>query len=431
MEKASGAARTYFTNLVSRDDAKFPAHSKLEVIKQAQVGLAVAPVSDVLSVVDEIDFGGGLDLVAGGPPCQGFSLAGRRIKDDPRNKLVWEFLSFVEKTNPRIVIIENVVGMGRKFDPSDEGSPFANVQEALATTKGAGYVVNGLSINAMHYGAPQFRPRLMVIGVRKDVADALEKPDRRELWASHFLDSKKPIPWFAPHPTRETAVTLEDAMAGLPGGKKGVSDSEYGRLMNDAGVWHLTTRAGKPLNNEMRRHRPPTVYRFQFAQLLAKMGLSGRALGPLAPETLDKELAKLDLYFKAHQDVELRAGERVFRTAAEVEEQIRALRNKKHSQRVLKWASPSHTVVTIPDDYIHPDQPRTFSVRELARLQGFPDDFEFMGKATTGGTDRRSSVPQYSQVGNAVSPLVGFAMGQLVERILGQADAVTESSQVA
>ena len=76
--------------------------------------------------------------------------------------------------------------------------------------------------------------------------------------------------------------------------------------------------------------------------------------------------------------------------------------------------------MTLPDDYVHPSEPRIFTVREMARFQGFPDDFEFKGKETTGSLRRRFEVPQYSQVGNAVSPFLAYAVGQMIAQVLGE-----------
>lgn len=76
-------------------------------------------------------------------------------------------------------------------------------------------------------------------------------------------------------------------------------------------------------------------------------------------------------------------------------------------------------MVTLPDDYVHPSEPRIFTVREMARFQGFPDAFEFLGKETTGAHRRRIEVPQYSQVGNAVSPWLSFAVGKRIAELLG------------
>ena len=75
--------------------------------------------------------------------------------------------------------------------------------------------------------------------------------------------------------------------------------------------------------------------------------------------------------------------------------------------------------MTLPDDYVHPIEPRVFSVREMARFQGFSDEFEFLGKETTGADRRKTEVPQYSQVGNAVSPHLSWAVGKMIASLLG------------
>ncbi len=76
--------------------------------------------------------------------------------------------------------------------------------------------------------------------------------------------------------------------------------------------------------------------------------------------------------------------------------------------------------MTLPDDFVHPTEPRTLTVREMARLQSFPDAFEFRGKATTGGQNRRHEVPQYTQVGNAVPPLMAERLGRQVAALLSE-----------
>jgi DNA (cytosine-5)-methyltransferase 1 len=93
-------------------------------------------------------------------------------------------------------------------------------------------------------------------------------------------------------------------------------------------------------------------------------------------------------------------------------------KTKKHSQRILALDSIPPTVITSPDDYLHPLESRALTVRELARFQGFSDHFIFYAKETTGGLKRRTEVPQYSQVGNAVSPFVSRAIGLLVSRLI-------------
>jgi DNA (cytosine-5)-methyltransferase 1 len=78
--------------------------------------------------------------------------------------------------------------------------------------------------------------------------------------------------------------------------------------------------------------------------------------------------------------------------------------------------------VSLPDDFVHPVEPRVPTVRELARFQSFPDSFEFRAKETTGAHRRRFEVPQYTQVGNAVPPLLARALGVHLHAILGEID---------
>ena len=93
-----------------------------------------------------------------------------------------------------------------------------------------------------------------------------------------------------------------------------------------------------------------------------------------------------------------------------LENEIDILLTKKNIRQRWSATQPSATIVSIADDYISPWEPRTFSVREMARCQSFDDSFEFLGKRTTGGLLRRVEVPQYTQVGNAVPPLLAKAV---------------------
>ena len=97
---------------------------------------------------------------------------------------------------------------------------------------------------------------------------------------------------------------------------------------------------------------------------------------------------------------------------------VMRLATLKHTQRVVDADEPAPTVVTLPDDYVHPFESRIMTVRELARLQSFPDWFEFRSKETTGSHRRKVEVPQYTQVGNAVPPLMAQAIGELLFRVL-------------
>ena len=109
---------------------------------------------------------------------------------------------------------------------------------------------------------------------------------------------------------------------------------------------------------------------------------------------------------------------RIFKDAKATIEQVEVLLTKKNIRQRLDSNQTSATVVTIADDYISPWEPRTFSVREMARCQSFDDSFEFLGKRTTGGLKRRGGVPQYTQVGNAVPPLLARAVALEIIKIL-------------
>ena len=106
----------------------------------------------------------------------------------------------------------------------------------------------------------------------------------------------------------------------------------------------------------------------------------------------------------------------------QISELISELRTKKHSQKALKEKEPSPSILGSPDDISHYYESistqRTLTVRELARIQSFPDWFEFRSKITTGGQSRKFEVPQYTQVGNAVPPLLGKALGEVCYEIL-------------
>jgi len=100
------------------------------------------------------------------------------------------------------------------------------------------------------------------------------------------------------------------------------------------------------------------------------------------------------------------------------------LQTKKQTQRALKPDQPAPASLSIPDDacHYHDGTLRTLTVREIARIQSFPDWFEFRSKVTTGGQMRKFQVPQYTQVGNAVPPLLGKALGNVCKQILELAD---------
>lgn len=425
VEKSDMAARTFSHNLIrdASDPVAWGAYVSQPVEAQVRAGLLVKELSSLLdqhALLREIR-DQELDLVVGGPPCQGFSLAGRRNPDDVRNKLPWEYLEFVGKTEPKAVVIENVVGMNQKFS-SEEESSFVQLQVALAET-GPGYVVQGMLVNAMHYGAPQHRPRLMIIGLRQDIAEATGVTTTGSLWRSDFTDRlESPLPALVPRPTvRSDQVRTVAVAIGDLSGSGSPLNASYVREMQSA-EWGLKKGPrSEPLNHIPRRHADRTKSRFRLYQYLALAGLEPR----LVSKASALPIQDAQVFIKSQiVDAPIPAvapdGELLARSVDELTEFILSLLTKKHSQKVLAWDKPARTVVTLPDDYVHPSEPRIFTVRELARFQGFPDAFEFLGKETTGAHRRRVEVPQYSQVGNAVSPWLSLAVGTNIVRVLSQ-----------
>jgi len=453
VEKSPMAAETYFRNLISSDVPAWDRHPTGDVETQGLGGLVVGTLESVLNDHSTMArlAGAQIDLVAGGPPCQGFSLAGRRQSDDPRNRLAWQFLEFVAATNPRFVIIENVVGMHRKFRSASAQTPFDSLRIALSEQGDRGYAVQGVLLNAKHFGAPQSRPRMMLIGVRKDVAESLAVTTTQDVIASAFTDATSPAESLGPSQkpaqilprarrastnVRTVAEAIFDLDPALPRSTREAVSTDYVKELSDTELWRLERRVPAvqwhPANTAFRTHRESTQQLFRLLSVLKDHKLTDAARRARSDEFAPDSVAPVwDLLTKLDFPIASRDGALAAGSADELMLHIRRLLTRKHSQTVLDWDQPSRTVVTIPDDYIHPLLPRTFSVRELARLQGFPDAFEFYGKVTTGGHSRRFDVPQYTQVGNAVSPFVGLALGELIANYSALLDEVSPTSRPA
>lgn len=427
VEKSEMAAETFYHNFVKRIDQQdeWKNYRESSIEHQFENKVVTKEVGELLANdklmqrLKELE----IDIVVGGPPCQGFSLAGRRNPDDIRNKLPWQYLEFVEKINPKAVVIENVVGISRNFK-NGEPAPFDQLQEALREI-GEGYVVQPVHVNAMHFGVPEHRPRLMILALRKDVADKMHIKSTNSLWYSNYSDLISDIPALAPVPTIEAehARTVVDAISDLSEVKPknpSHTSKNFVKEMGDAKLWGLKPLASGAVPNQTpRKHQDKAVSRFRLYQYLRVEGLASKTLNiPTQYEPFEAREILRELY----KDVTLQAyspdGVLLANNLEGLIDLTFELKTKKHSQRSLHWNKPSPTVVTLPDDYIHPSEPRIFTVRELARFQSFPDAFEFRAKETTGGTNRRNEVPQYSQVGNAVAPLLALAVGKRFYEIL-------------
>lgn len=411
-------------------------------LEQARRGTIVGSVLDVLEDTATIEYlrRSSPDVIVGGPPCQGFSMAGRRDPTDERNSLPWAFLRFVDKLRPKAVLIENVVGINRAFRTASGRLPaFEQLRLALANT-GDGYAVQPIEVNARHFGVPQNRPRMMLVGLRKDVFKARgfeggvsEQPWRSgEAWErlmkGHPPEASLPltprvgsrIEGDEPHAER----CARDALWDLDETDYAVApdSSEYLRRENRYAAKMRQVDSDpvvKPLNHSLRNHTDLAVQRFDLYHFLEDEGVDRAvvSLAKIAASDGQRRAAVAEaLGDLAHA---LPSG-RCFVTDGDTSmvDVVMRLGTRKHTQRVVRSDEPAPTVVTLPDDYIHPWRPRIMTVRELARIQSFPDWFEFRSKETTGSHRRKVEVPQYSQVGNAVPPLMALAVAERLHEIL-------------
>lgn len=463
VEMSAMAAETYFRNFHAASEGAWSEHFQLDLLAQTRRGLAVHPVGDLHSLMDEVQHLVGedsLDLLAGGPPCQGFSTAGRRNPDDARNRLVWDFLGFVKALNPKVVLIENVTGIGMNFGAGESASTLVQVREALARTGRDGYLTQVLDLNAKDFGIPQHRPRIMIVGLRRDLASRfaptvgsseLDLVLASSIWSSSAVQLDPPLLAPASEIRPGRAATVMEAIGDL--GENGYRwpleryppEFAFGRAMRAGDRrYGLTRVAGaEPPNNERRSHGPAVRTRFKLHLALAPFGMRRNifSLG-LQPKPVREIVVDLRELLHEHavpQPLRLPDGSPLLDddgldlgiNHAALCTAILAATTRKHSQRPLRGDAFAPTVMSLPDDFVHYAEPRTLTVREMARLQSFPDAFTFYGNPTTGADRRRRETPQYTQVGNAVPPLLAAAVGRHLASILERLETAGRQSRMS
>jgi len=326
---------------------------------------------------------GKVDLLAGGPPCQGFSLAGRRKSNDPRNELFKHYLGLVRLLKPRFVLLENVKGISVAFRKPAKGKEGKHkLAEAFSDRikrrfRGIGYEVFTNLVRGTDVGVPQFRPRYIMLAIRRDLLEGRPEFDPFKDFSKRrrvFLENK------GLHPYRP--VTVRQAISDLRTARKVLMecvDSPGFKQVEYAGpatvyqrLLHGTLNGTAPNSMRLANHRDET--RNRFARILAS----------------------------CRPGVQLSVADR------------KLFGLKKHCTVPLAGNRPSHTLTTLPDDFIHYSEPRILTVREYARLQSFPDYYEFRGKYTTGGELRLRECPRYTQAGNAVPPFLAEVVGGLI-----------------
>lgn len=321
---------------------------------------------------------GKVDLIAGGPPCQGFSFAGRRNPSDPRNKLTEEYISLVNLVRPKYLLLENVKGFNTAFKGTKTAPYSEVVKQTLKDLEWGGYDVSSSMLNASKFGVPQPRARFIMIAVRSDLTKnrGIHPFDGIEKFAKEFRNSKQ---------LNGHQITVKEAISDLEiGGRKLIESHDT------KGFFQIRYRQPKSMSS--------------FQQLM-RLGMSPK----MAPNSL--RMAKHRPKTSARFIEILSSCPKGKSLSKEDRERFKM---KKQCFTPLHPNQISKTITTLPDDLLHYSEPRILTVRENARLQSFPDWYEFQGKYTTGGARRKEECPRYTQVGNAVPPLMAEALGSLI-----------------
>lgn len=356
-----------------------PAYARTYQGNHARALMKTADIRDLDPVEIMRELGlrkGALDLIAGGPPCQGFSInAPVRSTQDRRNHLFKEFLRFVEAFAPRAVLIENVPGLVS----FEQGATLHEILKALAQI---GYGADVHILGAAFYGVPQMRWRTIIIGLRGRVvpAYAFPEPVRHAPMHPNFtttFDGRLLVKT----PTAETAssfTTVREALSDLPplaSGERGAPVKEYATPPTcDYQRWSRTGSGGV-YNHEASKLSAINLERLKYI----KPGGNWTDI----PEEL------------------LPTG-------------MKRARKSDHTKRYGRVDPDGlgSTILTKCDPhwgaYFHYDQERAFTVREAARIQSFPDHFIFTG----------TMAEQFAQVGNAVPPLLAESVGHSIRNVL-------------
>lgn len=316
---------------------------------------------------------GKIDIVMGGPPCQGFSIAAsnRRKTDDARNVLYRQFLRAVKVICPKVVLIENVKEIVNYKLP--DGSKI--IDDIKKFFDSMGYSYDYKILNCRNYGVPQDRRRFFFIAVKGEKKVELEKLMQEFIVNEiSFFEAMSDLPVVKPKQYPEEAILSYEIEP----------QNDYQRMMRNNAV--------QLYNHIPMQHTNKTIEKFEFLQKNCGMDL---------PEDL-KPRVRGDLC---------------------------TVSTSTYSQnhRIIDGNKVSPTITaSFYSSFIHPTQPRNITVREAARMQSFPDTFVFKGKKTTlskkllekKGIFEELHLDQFNQVGNAVPPIMARHLADICCRLI-------------
>ncbi len=327
------------------------------------------------------------DIIIGGPPCQGFSVAGpARKKDpkDPRNSLFKDFARWVEHFDPQIFVMENVKGILTRKNAKQE----MVIDIIQQTFEKLDYKVEIWQLNAAYYGVPQIRERVFIVGHKLEEQIGVPPP-------THFIASQNDHDDPISYQNLCSAICINDAVSDLPyldaGG--GEEEQEYTDLPQSPYQKWARGQNSTLFNHVAMKHTQRIVERFKRIQ-------NGELLANIPEE----------------YKVRKRNGDGTL-SDTEYDSNYRHLK-------------PDEISYTIPasfySSFIHPHQPRNITAREAARIQSFPDWYRIMGKRTIvsskllqkKGRHDEDYLSQYNQIGNAVPPLLAKAIAEHLLHLL-------------
>ena len=331
------------------------------------------------------------EIIAGGPPCQGFSVSGPANKDpkDPRNSLFNNFALWVEALEPKAFVMENVKGiMSRR---NAEGEKVIEIISRIFME--LGYLTEVWILNAAEYGVPQSRERVFIVGQRSK--DKIGAPlNTHSSSEDHYSTEETQLGLFE---ERELSpqITLWEAVSDLPELSSKEGDEEQTYDSEPLSQYQRYIRGSQSIlyNHAAMHHSKRLVERFKVV-----------GWGESSSEVPDEHKARK------------RNGNG-------------GLSSKMYDQnnRRLHPYKPSHTITaSFYANFIHPFQHRNLTAREGARLQSFPDNYRFLGKKTVVSQkllhrENRNSeafLCQYNQIGNAVPPLLAKAVANRLREVL-------------
>ena len=313
---------------------------------------------------------GKITLIAGGLPCQGFSINGRRQPDDRRNKLVNSYIQLVKLIKPQLLFFENVRGFTMEYAKAGGGMVYSN--SVSRRLEKLGYGVHAEIVDFSQFSVPQRRLRYILVGVKngdpKVFFEAIKR-NHKTFYTSKGLKKRYSV--------AQVIADLQKSYGEVPSiDSVGFMNGIYGSTRNQ--FQRLMRRNSAPIPDSHRfvNHRVETV------------------------ETFSKILRK------ARRDKHLSQSLK------------KELKIKKRSITPLAADVVSPTLTSLPDDLIHYSEPRVLTVREYARIQTFDDAFHFKGAYTSGGNRRTCEVPRYTQIGNAIPPLFAEQAGRALLQLM-------------